>query len=251
MTPLRTLLRAPGARLFLALALTLTSAACATTTPPGDEIAGEISDPLEPLNRQIFAVNLTLDTFILRPAAVGYREIVPDVGKTAVRNFVNNLKSPITLIHDIAQGEWDRAQITYGRFLMNTTLGVGGLFDLAGDHYGLPYHEEDAGQTLAVWGLGEGPYLVLPIFGPSNLRDAAGRGIDWYIDPVGIAADETDLQTASYVVAGLNAVDSRYRSLGQLDAVRRRSLDFYAAVRSVYGQRRAAQIENRTGADAD
>lgn len=251
MSSLRSLLRPGGVRLVLALGFALFSTACATTQPPGDDIVAEANDPLEPVNRQFFAFNLALDTFILRPAAVGYREIVPDVGKKAVRNFVNNLKSPITLIHDLAQGEWDRAQITYGRFLMNTTLGIGGLMDLAGDHYGLPYHEEDAGQTLAVWGLGDGPYLVLPVFGPSNLRDAAGRGIDWYIDPVGIAADEADAQYVTYAAAGLNAVDSRYRSLGQLDAIRRRSLDFYAAVRSVYGQRRAAQIANRTAADAD
>src|SRR5690606_32186556 len=216
-----------------AAAVAASAAACASTqVAEEDRLPGEIADPLETLNRHIFAVNLTLDTFILRPAAVGYREIVPDVGKTAVRNFVNNLKSPITLIHDLAQGEWDRAQITYGRFLMNTTLGLGGLFDLAGDHFGLPYHEEDAGRTFAGRGAGEGFDLVLPGFGLSNLRVAAGRAVDWYSDPLGFAAEEADLEAANYVATGLNGVDARYRALGQLDAVRRRSLDFYAAVRS-------------------
>ncbi|MFN4091119.1 MAG: VacJ family lipoprotein [Alphaproteobacteria bacterium] len=244
------LARLPLARVAVALSLVLGTAACATMPEDGD-VAERVNDPLEPFNRQMFAVNLALDTFILRPAAVAYREIVPAPGKRAVRNFVNNLRSPLTLVHDIAQGEWDRAQITYGRFLMNSTLGLGGLIDLAGDHYGLPYHEEDAGQTLAVWGIGEGPYLVLPGFGPSNFRDALGRGIDWYIDPVGIAADEGNFRAVTWTAAGLNAVDTRYRTLGQFDAMRRRSLDFYATVRSAHRQRRAAQIENRTAADAE
>src|SRR3546814_5399938 len=137
----------------------------------------------------------------------------------------------------------------YTTLFRSTTLGIGGLFDLAGDHYGLPYHEEDAGQTFAVWGVGDGPYLVLPLFGPSNIRDAAGRGLDWYIDPIGIAADEANVEEASYAASGLNAVDARYPAPGQPDQVRRNSLDFYAAVSTIFRQPRPPQPDNPTKPD--
>src|SRR3546814_15057115 len=134
----------------------------------------------------------------------------------------------------------------YTTLFRSTTLGIGGLFDLAGDHYGLPYHEEDAGQTFAVWGVGDGPYLVLPLFGPSNIRDAAGRGLDWYIDTIGIAAAAANVEEASYAASGLNAVDARFPPLGQPHQVRRHSLAFYAAVRPLSLQRPTAPLENRT-----
>ena len=114
-----------------------------------------------------FEFNLYLDQFLLKPVAQGYGEVVPDPIKTGIRNVLNNLREPWTLLNDLAQGDFERAQIAYGRFLLNSTYGVAGIFDVAKE-YGLPGHREDFGQTLAVWGIPEGPYLVLPLFGPSN-----------------------------------------------------------------------------------
>ena len=133
----------------------------------------EASDPLEPLNRAIFSFNLTLDKAILRPIATVYNAALPDPVRDGVRNFLNNLRTPIILANDVLRGEIGRAGDTVGRFLLNSTLGVGGLFDIASE-LGFDFHNEDFGQTLAVWGIGEGPYLMLPIFGPSNPRDAVG-----------------------------------------------------------------------------
>ncbi|MET4702168.1 ABC-type transporter lipoprotein component MlaA [Constrictibacter sp. MBR-5] len=206
---------------------------------------GEISenDPLEGLNRQIFAANLAVDTFLLRPAAVGYREIVPDFGKEIIRNFLNNLRAPLILINDLAQGEGARAQTTLSRLMVNTVLGVGGLFDPASS-MGLAYHSEDVGQTLATYGVDEGPYLVLPILGPSNARDAVGTALGWLIDPVRIGAEAANADDALYARAVAEGIDLRYRLMPGYDELRRTSLDFYAFTRSAYRQRRVQQIRN-------
>ena len=200
-------------------------------------------DPLEGLNRHVFAANLAIDTFLLRPAAVAYRELMPQPGKYVIRNFVNNLKLPWTFLNDLAQGEGNRAGVAFARFIVNSTIGIGGLFDPATD-MGLPYHKEDFGQTLAVWGVEEGPYLVLPLFGPSNFRDAIGTGVAYFGDPARIAADATDLENEYLATQVADAVDSRYRNLRTIDSLRERSLDFYATVRSLYKQRRADEIRN-------
>ena len=206
-----------------------------------EEVADD--DPLEGLNRQIFAANLALDTFLLRPAAVGYRELMPEGGKYVIRNFVNNLKLPFTFLNDVAQGEMNRAGTSLARFVVNTTIGIGGLLEPATD-MGLPYHREDFGQTLAVWGVGDGPYLVLPLLGPSNFRDAVGTGVAYVADPVRIAAEARDLEDAMLGQQAADTVDARYRNLGTIDSLRERSLDFYATVRSLYKQRRLNEIRN-------
>lgn len=203
----------------------------------------EVNDPIEGVNRHIFAVNLALDTFILRPVSVVYREFMPDPGKDMVRNFVQNLKLPFTAVNDLLQGEPNRAETAMSRFLVNSTMGVGGLFDAA-TGLGLDYHEEDFGQTLAVHGSEEGPYLMLPIFGPSNLRDAIGLVVQYFADPVGIAANEAGADDFGLITGGMEAVDSRHRHAESFDTLQRQSLDFYAAVRSLYRQRRAAEIKN-------
>ena len=200
-------------------------------------------DPLEGLNRHIFAANLAVDTFLLRPAAVAYREIVPQPAKYVIRNFVNNLKLPWTFLNDLAQGQGHRAGVSFARFVVNSTIGIGGLFDPATD-LGLPYHKEDFGQTLAVWGMDDGPYLVLPLLGPSNFRDAIGTGVSMVADPVKIAVNEADLEDEYLATQVADAVDARYRNLGTIDSLRERSLDFYATVRSLYRQRRADEIRN-------
>jgi phospholipid-binding lipoprotein MlaA len=226
---------------------------CATPPPESDPEAyaefRELNDPIEPFNRVVFEINRGLDALFLKPLAEFYLLLLPPPVQTGIHNFVTNLRAPVTFINDLLQGEGSRALNTAGRFAVNTTLGVGGLLDWASD-WGMPYHNEDFGQTLAVWGVGEGPYLVLPVIGPSNPRDAAGIGVDSAVlDPFGFLAtfiyNETQLITLlSYTRLGLTAVDARARNYEGLNDIERNSLDFYAAMRSLYRQNRQSEINN-------
>lgn len=230
--------------LFLVL-LALSLGACATRPTDPEELAyyRETNDPLEPMNRAIFQFNEVADKVILRPVAIGYKTVVPRGIRIAIRNFLNNLKSPVVLMNDLLQGEGIRARDTFGRFMVNTILGVGGLIDIASDA-GIPYHHEDFGQTLAVWGVKPGPYLVLPLIGPSGFRDAVGIGIDGAVDPAGrYIAEEYGIEgTATRFT--VDAVDWRATNLKVIDDLRASSLDFYATVRSAYRQRRTREIIN-------
>jgi phospholipid-binding lipoprotein MlaA len=225
----------------------LLAAGCATKPDPTDEAAvqayNEANDPLEPMNRYFFEVNQFLDEILLKPFAGWYHLALPDPAEDGVRNFLRNLKSPVYLANDLFQGEWDRAGTTAARFVINSTIGIGGIIDVA-SMMDLKYHEEDFGQTLAVYGTGEGPYLHLPIIGPSNPRDATGRLVDYALDPltwVGYIYDVSYINTAR---AGLDAIDTRARNLEAIDELKKGSVDFYATVRSLYRQRRNDLIKN-------
>ena len=205
-----------------------------------------INDPLEPLNRTVFEFNRALDAMFLRPFADFYRLLLPPPLQNGVHNFLANLRSPVILVNDLLQGEWERAGTTTQRFIINTTAGVGGLGDPASD-FGLPAHNEDFGQTLAVWGLSEGPFLMLPLIGPSNPRDATGLAVDSFIiDPLGLlnslGAEGEWLPTFLLVRFGLTAIDARAQNVEELDDLEKSSLDFYAAMRSLYRQFRTAEI---------
>ena len=207
----------------------------------------EANDPLEPLNRHIFAVNQAVDVVVVRPLAVTYRDLVPDQIKIVVNNFLNYLKSPVILANDLMQGEWKRARETVERFAENTlTLG---LFDIAAPK--TPFHDEDFGQTLAVWGAGEGFYLVLPLLGPSNPRDGVGFVVDWFIDPVYWVAKANQWDGLIYGRSVARVITSRVDTLQVTDDLERTSLDYYAAIRSLYRQRRADEIRNRAPARSD
>jgi phospholipid-binding lipoprotein MlaA len=236
-------LRAAG----LSVAALLSIAGCATAPTDPDELAEyrEINDPFEPTNRAVFEINLYLDRLILRPVAWTYREIVPDPTREVVTNFLNNLRSPYTFANDLLQGEVDRAGVTVARFLINSTIGIAGMADVAGNIFGLDYHAEDIGQTFAVWGAGSGPYLMLPILGPSNPRDAAGLGIEYFVEPVNWFLRENGASEWVLVRTGANAVDQRHQLLDTLDALERTSLDYYAQIRSISRQRRLDEIQNR------
>jgi phospholipid-binding lipoprotein MlaA len=244
--------RLPATLLALALlggALT----GCATRPPADDPEALEefraTNDPIEPWNRAMYDVHQAIDTVVLRPVAVGYRAVVPGPVRTGVVNVLSNLRSPVILINDALQGETQRFGTTLGRFLLNTTLGVGGILDVAED-LGLPEHGEDFGQTFAVAGVEEGPYLFIPILGPSNPRDLLGYAADIAADPfTWLTFGNRDLaETLQYIRAGATVVSTRESLLDTLDDVQRTSLDPYATLRSAYRQRRAREIANRSGA---
>ncbi len=203
-------------------------------------------DPFEPLNRHIFAVNQAVDAVVIRPIAVTYRDWAPEVVKTAVNNFLNYLKSPVILANDLMQGEWGRAQQTVQRFAHNT-LALG-LVDLAAPT--IPFHDEDFGQTLAVWGITEGPYLVLPLIGPSNPRDGLGMVVDRFIDPVYWIAEANNWDGLTYGRTAARVITARVDTLKITDDLERTSLDYYAAIRDIYRQRRADEIRNRANGPA-
>lgn len=211
----------------------------ALLTAPLPAAAAEVDDPLEPINRTIFGLNELVDVMLLGPVAQAYGEL-PRPVRTGVRNVLDNLRAPVTLVNDLLQGETDRAGTTFARLFINSTIGIFGLFDLASE-FGYPQHREDFGQTLAVWGVGEGPFLMLPLLGPSTVRDALGLVVDrTAFDPIGqVAGNEVGVAR----VAG-EAVDARQRLDAVIQDVRRNSLDPYATVRSAYLQRRAVEIRN-------
>lgn len=218
-------------------------AACAT--PPRDPVERaafeQTNDPLEPLNRQTLDVNLFLDRILLKPATKVYITIVPEEGRDALRRALRNMKEPVVVINNVLQGEVERAGIAAGRFVANSTVGIGGLLEVA-EQLGLPKETGDFGQTLFVWGLPEGPYLVLPILGPSSPRDAIGMGTDAYIDPFSYLASVKGLDEIQITRFVLDGIDQRAQVMDVLDDLQKNSLDFYAQLRSLAQQRRAAEL---------
>jgi phospholipid-binding lipoprotein MlaA len=229
------------------VAMSVTLGGCATKPDPTDEAAvqayQEANDPLEPMNRYFFSVNMFLDEVLLKPFAGYYNIALPQVAKDGIRGILRNVDTPVILANDLFQGEGNRAGITTGRFFVNTTLGLGGFFDVA-KHFGMPYHDEDFGQTLAVWGTGEGPYLMLPLLGPSNPRDASGKIVDKFLDPMTYIGYIYDVDYINTIRGGLEAIDTRARNLQAIDELQKGSIDFYATVRSLYRQHRNDAIRN-------
>lgn len=202
------------------------------------------NDPLEALNRFIFEFNEILQDVILRPVTKFYNKNVNVTVRQGIGNFLNNLSSPVIFVNDLLQGELNRALTTFGRAFINTTIGMGGIADVAAE-LGIEGHDEDFGQTLGVYGVGEGFYLVLPIFGPSNPRDAIGKlVIDGYFDPIGLWLDNTDQTEVIYSLMAARGIDEYAGIVDELNQVKKTSVDYYAAVRSLYRQKRKAEINN-------
>jgi phospholipid-binding lipoprotein MlaA len=225
----------------LALLLTLSLGACAGQPQSGYK--AEINDPIEPVNRAIFAFNNVFDRFLFEPVAKIYDAVFPGFVKDGVQNFMRNLRSPIIVANNLLQGDFGDAGVATARFVINSTVGVAGLVDVASTQ-GFNYEEEDFGQTLGVWGVGNGMYIVLPILGPSSLRDAGGKVADLAFDPLFIWSNNTHNDWVYYTRAGVEAIDNRARAIKAIDDLRKNSLDYYAAVRSAYGQRRAALVRD-------
>jgi phospholipid-binding lipoprotein MlaA len=239
----------PFSRLIAVAAICLLAGACATRPPASDLNAvaayEEANDPLEPFNRAMFKTDQALDSTVVKPVVRVYRGIVPEGGRRSVGNFLRNLRSPITFVHDVLQGEPSRAGTTVARFTVNTFIGVLGLFDVAAD-MGLPHHSEDFGQTLAVWGIGDGPYLYMPLLGPSTLRDGTGFGVDAvFVDPVAWYSRGNNPYTwAQWVVFGGLVINAKDETMFATDELKASSIDYYSSLRSAYRQIRANEIRN-------
>lgn len=199
--------------------------------------AQENPDPWQGYNRAMFSFNDKMDRYFLKPVAKSYRFITPDPLEKGVSNVFSNIGEVPSLINGALQGNLKSSAKHTGRFLVNTTLGLGGLFDVA-KHMNLPDEgSEDFGQTLAVWGVDQGPYLVLPFWGPSTVRDVFGKPVDWYTDPL----TYIDHNRTEYSVRAVNIVDMR---AGLLDLEKNITGDRYVFIRDVYLQRRHYLINN-------
>jgi phospholipid-binding lipoprotein MlaA len=212
---------------------------------PARAQSDEANDPIEGFNRGVFEFNRGLDTYFLRPVAEGYRFIFPSPVRTGVRNLLNNVRTPVILANDLMQAEWRRAGETTQRFFINTLLGVGGIVDVAElSGHGPNFHNEDFGQTLGVWGSKEGPYLVLPVFGPAPPRDAIGLAGDVLLDPFTYYLPYKDAGWVGFIRFAVDGIDVRSRNIENLDEIERGAIDFYATIRSLYRQRRDDEIRN-------
>ena len=215
------------ARQCLALGMILVVTGCASTrSEPGQ-------DPLEPANRVFFNVNETLDRAMLKPAAKGYARITPVPVRTGITNFFNNLGYLNVILNDFLQGKFDQGVNDSLRFIFNSTLGIGGWFDVAGDDMGLPAHAEDFGQTLAVWGLDKGFYLYLPLFGPNTLRDSADFIPSTFLNPFFYASGPI-----LFPLNAVNAINTRANLLEASNIRDEAALDPYAFTREAYLQQR-------------
>ena len=224
----------------LGLLLLCTGCAASSSDPASAEDADSDNDPAEGVNRAIFKANLAADHAVMRPVAQAYTDHVPEVVQTGVHNVVQNLKEPAVAVNDLLQGNVNHAWQSVQRLAVNTTVGAAGIVDVAAK-WGLPPHKADFGQTLAVWGVGEGPFVELPLLGPSNPRDALGTAVDLALNPLTFVGG-APATYAGVATGGANLVDTRARHLHDLDELERNSLDYYAALRSVYRQHREGEI---------
>ena len=225
-----------------AIALSLAFLSLCACASSGTSAGSSENDPYEATNRKIFALNENLDKHVARPVAVFYTRAVPEPARDGIHNFLVNLGMPVTFANDVLQGEPKRAVDTVGRFVINSTIGVGGLIEMA-QKAGIPEHTSDFGETLAVYGVDEGPFLVLPMLGPSNPRDAAGKVVDTVMDP----ATWISFRSSTFFYLGrgvVGIIDERAQNLDALDQLERTSLDLYATERSLYRQHRAAEINH-------
>lgn len=219
------------------MALGLMTAGCATDPESP-------SDPLEPMNRFFFDVNQKLDRNAALPAATFYKSSIPEPVRNTVHNFLDNLGGPVTVVNDTLQLDFSNAGIAAGRFVVNTTVGVAGLMDVAAD-WGMPDRDRDFGETMGTYGIPPGPYLVLPFRGPSAVRDFAGSYIDGYFNPLHYVRYAGN-NYVGIVKSSLGSIDNRATNIITYRDIERASVDYYATMRAYYLQRRERQIEDRS-----
>jgi phospholipid-binding lipoprotein MlaA len=217
---------------------------CGCSTPSPQSLAE--NDPWEKTNRDVFAFDVWVEHNVARPVDDGYRAVVPEPARDGIHNLVTNLHSPIVLANDVLQGDGGKAADTFGRLVINSTVGIGGLIDVAGK-LGIPGHENDFGITLGQNGVAEGSYLVLPFIGPRPPRDLVGGGVDGFFDPLSWARFHGK-DTWMFVRGGLKVLDVVDRQRDQFDTIERTSIDLYATTRNLYRQSRNAKIRGETSA---
>ena len=228
-----------SSQLLAALLCLASLAGCATA--PGTK--ADARDPFERINRKTFAFNDAVDRTVLKPVAKGYRKVAPQFVETGVSNFFDNLEGPRTIINDLLQGKFKASLHDTGRLLLNTTVGIGGLLDPA-TAAGLDKNDEDFGQTFGKWGVGAGPYIMLPFLGPTTLRDGVGRIPDTYANPLTyIERDKVRLS-----LYGMSVIDTRARLLSVDDSLNQ-AYDRYAFLRNAYLQRREYQVTDGEAAE--
>jgi phospholipid-binding lipoprotein MlaA len=223
-----------------ALLCVLALAGCASAPPSPEALAA--NDPYEQTNRDMLKFNGKLDRYFVIPTVGIYFILVPEGGRRGVHNFLGNLSLPTIFVNDMLQGETKRGSQSLERLVINSSLGLGGFFDPA-SKMGIPGHGEDFGQTLAVWGTGEGPFLMLPFLGPSNPRDAAGLAVDAAIDPT----NQIHFKQHLWWDAGreyFTLLDLRSQTYQTVQGIQRSSVDYYSSLRSLYRQLRNDQIRN-------
>ena len=203
-------------------------------------------DPFEPVNRAVLDTNTALDKALIKPIAEAYRQAFPQSVRDRIRSAIDNLAEPRIFVNDLLQRRPNAAGITFTRFLVNTTVGLGGLFDPATEQ-GLPRQSGDFGQTLYSWGVDDGPYLVLLFFGPSNFRDALGLGVDLYTTPPALVVTGHAGTITGLAVGTVDGIDLRSRNIESLDEIIASALDYYSNLKSLTRQRRQAQLREGRG----
>ncbi len=224
---------------FVAFALMLSTAGCATQNPEA-KAAGEVFDPYENTNRSVHSFNLAVDRYAFRPASKGYVTIVPEPMVTSFSSFAQNLSMPGQAINALLQGNPKLAGQALARFAMNTTIGFLGLADPATE-FDLPQVDTDFGKTLAVWGVGEGPYVELPVYGPSTARDATGILVDFFTNPIGYARNNPADNISVYAEV-VRRMGDRGRYSDTVDSILYESADSYAQARLLYLQNRRFEL---------
>jgi len=214
-------------------------AGCATTSAE----RASPDDPFEPLNRSVLDINTALDSAVIRPVAEFYRDVVPPFVRDRIRSVIDNLVEPRIFANDLLQGRINAAGITFARFVLNSTFGLAGMFDVAKEH-DLPQQSGDFGETLYAWGFDEGPYLVLLFFGPSNLRDTVGLGVDLFTTPPGVFLSGNAGFWIGFATGTVNGMDLRSRNIETLDQIVASSLDYYSHLKSIAQQHRRAQLRD-------
>lgn len=231
--------------LWLFLFFWSTVSGCATTSS-----GSTAQDPFESFNRHIFAFNEGLDKVVLKPVAKGYKAIMPEPVNQGVTNFFSNLDDIIVIANDLLQFKFLQASSDTGRFLLNSTVGLLGFFDVA-SKVGFQKHNEDFGQTLGYWGLGNGPYLVLPLFGPSSARDAFGLATDTFLDPLYYYATGAESGAQAVAPYAAKTVDERSDLLGAEKVLDTAALDKYTYIRDAYLARREYLVYDGNPPDED
>jgi phospholipid-binding lipoprotein MlaA len=235
-----------GAASLWAAAAHAQPAPAAAESPVAAQVVAPAYDPWEPMNRGLFRFNKGLDHAVIRPLAIGYKTVLPSPGRTGVRNVINNIGEPLTFVNDVLELRFTNAGHTVARFTLNSTVGVLGLFDVAGK-VGVPIHYADFGETLGRYGVPQGPYLYLPVLGPSSVRDGAGKIVDVYTGLLNLH----DLHVTPAERLGVTAVDgldTRAELDDQLSELQRSATDEYATQRSLYLQNRQSLVTNQAAA---